>query len=73
MKINDNDKIKAAEVQMDGVKDVSMKILIDENGAEHELMQGQSAYVKPNDMHQFRNPYDEDFEFLCIIPNPDMQ
>ncbi len=115
MKINDNDKIKAAEVQMDGVKDVTMKILIGpedestgiimrkfkiapgghtprhqhnyehvikvesnkgiligENGVEHELKKGQSAFVKPNDLHQFKNPYDEAFEFLCIIPNPDM-
>jgi len=112
MKINENDKIKAAEVQMEGVRDVTMKILIgpedgsdgiimrkfkispgghtprhqhdyehvvkvesnrgiliDENGVEHELKKGQSAFVKPNDMHQFRNPYDDDFEFLCIIPN----
>src|SRR5210317_268193 len=100
MKINDNDKIHAADVEMDGVKNVTMKILIgpedgsdgiimrkfkiapggntphhkhdyehvvkvesnrgiliDEKGVEHELKKGQSAFVKPNDMHQFRNPY----------------
>jgi len=27
------------------------------------------AFVPPNTMHQFRNPYDEDFEFICIVPN----
>jgi len=112
MKINDNDKIHAAGVQMEGAKDVTMKILIgpddesngiimrqfkispggntprhhhnyehvikvesnrgilvDEDGIEHELKKGQSAFVKPNELHQFKNPFGEDFEFLCIIPN----
>ena len=27
------------------------------------------AYVPPNTMHQFKNPYDEDFEFICIVPD----
>ena len=114
MKINDNERIHAGEVQMDGVKDVTMKILIgpedesngiimrkfrirpgghtprhthdyehvikvesnsgilvDEDGIEHVLKEGQSAFVKPNELHQFRNPNEEDFEFLCIIPNPE--
>ena len=46
-------------------------IAVDENGKEHEVKEGQSLFVKPNEMHQFRNPFDEDFEFICIIPNPD--
>jgi quercetin dioxygenase-like cupin family protein len=46
-------------------------ITVDENGNEHEVMKGQSLFVKPNDKHQFRNPFNEDFEFTCIIPNPD--
>jgi quercetin dioxygenase-like cupin family protein len=114
MKINNNSKIPAHEVQMDGVKDVKMKILIgtedqsdkiimrhftispgghtprhahnyehvvkiesnhgiivDEEGNEHQLKKGQSVFVKPNELHQFRNPYNEDFEFICIIPNQD--
>ncbi len=44
-------------------------IIIDENGNEHELHKGQSVFVKPNELHQFKNPFDEDFEFICIIPN----
>jgi quercetin dioxygenase-like cupin family protein len=114
MKINNNEEITAAEVKMDGAKDVKMKILVglndgsdniimrhftiaqgghtpchqhnyehlvkiernkgiavDENGNEHEVKEGQSLLVKANDMHQFRNPFSEDFEFICIIPNPD--
>ena len=26
------------------------------------------AYVPPNVEHQFENPFDEDLEFLCIVP-----
>ena len=114
MKINNNEEIHAAEVKMEGAKDVKMKILVglddgsdniimrhftiapgghtpfhqhnyehlvriernkgiavDENGNEYEVKKGQSLFVKANDLHQFRNPFDEDFEFICIIPNPD--
>ena len=113
MKINNNEEIVAGAVEMEGAKDVRMKMLIgpgdasenifmrhffvspggntpyhqhnyehvikiennrgivvDENGVEHEVKKGQSLYVKPNEMHQFRNPFNEDFEFICIIPNP---
>jgi quercetin dioxygenase-like cupin family protein len=114
MKINNNEEIFAAEVKMDGAKDVKMKILIgprddseniimrhfiiapggntpfhqhnyehvvkiernngivvDENGNEYEIRKDQSIFVKANEKHQFKNPFTEDFEFLCIIPNPD--
>jgi len=114
MKINNNSEIPAAEVRMEGAKDVKMKILVglndgsdniimrhftiapgghtpfhrhnyehlvkiesskgiavDENGKEIEVKKGQSLFVKANDMHQFRNPFGEDFEFICIIPNPE--
>jgi quercetin dioxygenase-like cupin family protein len=114
MKIKMNDKIDAAEVNMEGAKDVKMKILIgpgdesvdiimrhfiiapggntpfhqhnyehvikiesnkgiavDENGVEHEVQKGQSLFVKPNEKHQFRNPFSSDFEFTCIIPDPE--
>lgn len=112
MKINQNELIQAVEVQMDGAKNVSMKILIgtedqsdniimrqfkilpgghtprhthnyehvvkiesnrgiiiDEDGKEHEVQKGQSVFVKPNELHQFKNPFDKEFEFICIIPN----
>jgi quercetin dioxygenase-like cupin family protein len=46
-------------------------IVVDENGDQHEVQKGQSLFVKANEKHQFRNPFDKDFEFLCIIPNPD--
>jgi len=35
----------------------------------HEVEKGDFALVPPNEMHQFENPYDEKFEFICIVPN----
>ena len=53
------------------VKVVSGKGQIeDENGKLHELNAGNSVFVVPGELHQFSNPNDEPFEFLCIILNP---
>ena len=38
-------------------------------GETHEISEKDFAFVPPNTMHQFENPYDEDFEFICIVPN----
>lgn len=35
----------------------------------HELTEKDFAFVPPNTEHQFENPYDEEFEFICIVPN----
>jgi quercetin dioxygenase-like cupin family protein len=35
----------------------------------HEVSEKDFAFVPPNTMHQFSNPYDEPFEFICIVPN----
>ena len=45
-------------------------IAVDKEGNEFEVKEGNSIFVEPNEKHQFRNPFSEDFEFLCIIPNP---
>jgi len=114
MKIKTNREIAEKPVEMEGAKDVRMKILlgpedgsdniilrrfsirpgghtphhrhpyehlvkvekgrgmaIDEAGHELSLGEGQSAFVPADSTHQFRNPYGEPFEFLCIIPNPE--
>jgi quercetin dioxygenase-like cupin family protein len=34
-----------------------------------EVSEGDFAFVPPNTMHQFRNESDDDFEFICIVPN----
>jgi len=36
---------------------------------EKEIMTGDVVYVKPNEKHQFRNPFDEELQFICVIPN----
>ena len=35
----------------------------------HDLSEKDFAFVPPNTEHQFENPYDEPFEFICIVPN----
>jgi quercetin dioxygenase-like cupin family protein len=35
----------------------------------HEVSEKDFAFVPPNVMHQFSNPYGEPFEFICIVPN----
>jgi quercetin dioxygenase-like cupin family protein len=49
----------------------SRGIAVDENGKKHEVRKGQSLFVRPNEKHQFMNPFGKDFEFTCIIPNPE--
>jgi len=39
-----------------------------ENG---KVSQGQSLLIEQNKNHQFKNPFQEPFEFLCIIINPE--
>ncbi|MBN1211765.1 MAG: cupin domain-containing protein [candidate division Zixibacteria bacterium] len=35
----------------------------------HELGEKDFALVPANTEHQFENPYDAPFEFICIVPN----
>ena len=43
-------------------------IAVYENG-EREIQSGDLVYVKPNEIHQFKNPFNEEFQFICVIPN----
>jgi quercetin dioxygenase-like cupin family protein len=38
-------------------------------GRTHEIGEGDFAFVPSNKKHQFQNPYDSRFEFICIVPN----
>jgi quercetin dioxygenase-like cupin family protein len=38
-------------------------------GEEQKIHERDFAFVPPNSEHQFSNPYDEPFEFICIVPN----
>lgn len=46
-------------------------IVVRETGEEVLVSQGQSLLVEGNEKHQFKNPFPEPFEFLCIILNPE--
>lgn len=35
----------------------------------HEIEKKDFAFVPPGTEHQFENPYDEDMDFICIVPN----
>jgi quercetin dioxygenase-like cupin family protein len=43
------------------------KLFLD--GKEYEVSEKDFAFVPPNALHQFQNPFDQDFEFICIVPN----
>jgi ribulose-bisphosphate carboxylase large chain len=36
-------------------------------GAVHDLAFGDTVYVAPHEVHQFRNPSSEPFGFLCVV------
>jgi quercetin dioxygenase-like cupin family protein len=40
-----------------------------EGSTAHDLSRGDVVFIKPNEVHQFRNPYAEPLKFLCLIPN----
>lgn len=46
-------------------------IVLDEDGRENPVQVGQSLLIQGGEKHQFKNPFDEPFEFLCIILNPE--
>ena len=43
------------------------RLMID--GREQDIHERDFAFVPPNVQHQFSNPFDEAFEFICIVPN----
>lgn len=46
-------------------------IVIDKDGNEIEVSEGYSIFVEPDELHQFQNPFENNFEFICVIPNID--
>ena len=45
-------------------------ILVTEDG-EKEVKSNMFGYVPAGERHQFKNPFDEPFEFICLIPSPE--
>ncbi len=40
-----------------------------EGDREHRLRSGDTVYVRPDELHQFRNTGPVPFKFLCLVPN----
>lgn len=43
------------------------RLLVD--GEVQDIKEKDFAFVPPNTEHQFTNPHEEAFEFICIVPN----
>jgi quercetin dioxygenase-like cupin family protein len=41
-----------------------------EGNVEHAIEAGTAVYVRPNEVHQFRNTGEGPLKFLCLIPHP---
>jgi quercetin dioxygenase-like cupin family protein len=48
-------------------------VVLNEAGKETVISEGQSLYIDRNERHQFKNPFQHTFEFICIIPNPEKE
>lgn len=48
-------------------------VVVNEAGEETVINQDQSLFIEGNEKHQFKNPFDKPFEFLCIIINPEKE
>jgi quercetin dioxygenase-like cupin family protein len=46
-------------------------VVVDASGQEFPISPGLSVFIAAGEKHQFKNPHDEPFEFLCTILNPD--
>ncbi len=46
-------------------------LVVNEAGDQVEIAEGQSLFIQPNEKHQFKNPFQKTFEFICTIPNPE--
>jgi quercetin dioxygenase-like cupin family protein len=46
-------------------------VIVNESGQEMAVSEGQSAFIEAHEKHQFKNPNDRPFEFLCVILNPE--
>lgn len=47
-------------------------VVVDVTGNEIPIREGQSLLVEGGEKHQFKNPFDEPLEFLCVILNPEL-
>jgi len=43
-------------------------IVIDKDGVEHEISEGDLIYVKDDEVHGFKNVSNKPFCFICVVP-----
>ena len=46
-------------------------IMYGDDGMEHTVAPGEFVFVPGDEPHGYRNDGDEDFVFLCMVPNPE--
>jgi quercetin dioxygenase-like cupin family protein len=46
-------------------------LVVDAKGQEFPISPGHSVFIASGEKHQFKNPNEESFEFICTILNPD--
>lgn len=46
-------------------------LVVNSAGQEIPISCGHSVFIERGEKHQFKNPNDETFEFICTILNPD--
>jgi len=46
-------------------------LVVNDSGQEIPISTGHSVFIPADEEHQFINPHDEPFEFICTIPNTD--
>jgi len=46
-------------------------IVVDKDSSKIEVSEGCSIFIEANEMHQFQNPFEKNFEFICVITNID--
>ncbi len=44
-------------------------IFVDNDGTEHKVTPGHNIFIGKNEMHQFQNRSNADFEFTCTVLN----
>jgi quercetin dioxygenase-like cupin family protein len=44
------------------------KGIVKVDGKEYEVKPGDTVRIAPNELHQYKNAGEENFEFICLIP-----
>ncbi len=64
------DQVEKTGVDLPGVKGITKQLVLgSSDGVANPLVEGDFAFVAPNEVHQFRNTSrTEAFVFICAVP-----